>query len=150
MRDLLTLNAYAITLPLVPPNSSVGGCFDIPCPETGSVLRVIASALKGWDHVSVSTRRRCPNWPEMCRIKGLFFHDDECAMQLHVPVADHVNMHPFCLHLFRPHDVPIPRPPGIFVGVKDMTPEQARAMTLEQRRAFLAAAEATLANEGRS
>jgi len=71
-----------------------------------------------WDHVSVSRANRCPNWPEMEHVKRLFFQDTETAMQLHVPAADHINNHPYCLHLWRPHGVEIPRPPAIFVGVK--------------------------------
>lgn len=79
-------------------------------------LRVIAAAGEGWDHVSVSTIARCPTWEEMEYIKRMFFEEHETAMQLHVPPCDHVNCHPFVLHLWRPHDVQIPRPPSIMVG----------------------------------
>ena len=136
MRDLLTLSRFERHWAGTPPNCSAGGCFEIPSPATGATLRVIATAAIGWDHVSVSTVKRCPNWPEMSRIKELFFYPDECAMQLHVPEEDHVNTHPFCLHLWRPHDLVIPRPPSILVGVKGMTGEQARAMSPAQRTAF--------------
>jgi len=66
-------------------------------------MRVMASAGMGWDHVSISRQNRCPNWPEMEHIKRLFFRDDETAMQLHVPPSDHISIHPYCLHLWRPH-----------------------------------------------
>jgi hypothetical protein len=82
-------------------------------------LRVIASTGEGWDHVSVSLSDRCPTWAEMEFIKRLFFEDDETAFQLHVPPRDHVNNHPFCLHLWRPQTVPIPRPPAILVGLPE-------------------------------
>jgi hypothetical protein len=36
-------------------------------------------------------------------------------MQLHVPVSDHINRHPYTLHLWRPHALEIPRPPAEFV-----------------------------------
>lgn len=65
-------------------------------------LRVIASDGAGWDHVSVSAPGRTPTWDEMERVKRLFFRDDETAMQLHVPPAEHVNLHAHCLHLWRP------------------------------------------------
>jgi hypothetical protein len=52
----------------------------------------------------------------MEQIKRLFFHAHETAMQLHVPACDHVNHHPYCLHLWRPQDAEIPRPPAAFVG----------------------------------
>lgn len=90
--------------------------FRLTSPIDGGVLTVVASSGDGWDHVSVSRTNRCPNWPEMEFVKRRFFKDDETAMQLHVPEADHVNFHPFCLHLWRPYDVEIPRPPEWMVG----------------------------------
>ena len=93
------------------------GVFEVPSPVDGAPMRVIASSDCGWDHVSVSRRTRCPNWPEMSRVHRLFFRDDETAMQLHVPISDHINCHPYCLHLWRPTDGrEIPRPPSIMVG----------------------------------
>jgi hypothetical protein len=78
-------------------------------------LRVVAACGGGWDHVSVSTNDRCPAWNEMEFIKRQFFRADETAMQLHVPPKDHINVHPFVLHLWRPHDFMIPLPPESFV-----------------------------------
>ena len=95
----------------------------MPVPDEGGYfklgkLRIVASwaPWSGWDHVSVSLPDRCPTWDEMERVKRAFFHPHEAAMQLHVPVSDHVNLHPYCLHIWRPHYMPIPMPPGIFVG----------------------------------
>jgi hypothetical protein len=93
------------------------GVFDLPCPRSGMTLVCIASAGDGWDHVSVSLPNRCPNWPEMEHVKRVFFESHETVMQLHVPPADHINKHPYCLHLWRPNDGrEIPRPPAEFVG----------------------------------
>jgi hypothetical protein len=92
------------------------GMFWVKSPIDRADMKVIASSGMGWDHVSVSRSNRCPNWPEMEAVKRLFFKDEETAMQLHVPPSDHINVHPYCLHLWRPHDVEIPRPPGIMVG----------------------------------
>jgi hypothetical protein len=89
-------------------------------------LRVLASNDDGWDHISVSLSDRTPSWDEMEFVKNLFFERDEVAMQLHVPATDHVNNHPFCLHLWRPHDQPIPRPPADLVGIPGLGPEQIR------------------------
>lgn len=80
-----------------------------------TILRIIASNGGGWDHVSVSTETRCPTWEEMEFVKRRFFKSSEVAMQLHVPPTDHVNNHPFCLHLWRPHRLNIPMPPPIYV-----------------------------------
>jgi hypothetical protein len=98
------------------------GMFELPSPIDGQTLRVVASSEDSWDHVSVSRSNRCPNWPEMEFIKRKFFKDDETVMQLHVPAADHINYHPYCLHLWRPHCLEIPRPPGWMVGVKENEP----------------------------
>jgi hypothetical protein len=92
------------------------GAFKLPSPIDGQLLTVVASSGDGWDHVSVSRSHRCPNWPEMEYVKRLFFKDDETAMQLHVRVTDHINMHPHCLHMWRPQDSEIPRPPGWMVA----------------------------------
>lgn len=81
-------------------------------------MRAIASSDMGWDRVSVSRHNRCPNWPEMCQVKALFFAPDETALQFHVPESDHVNNHPYCLHLWRPQRGEIVRPPSIMVGIK--------------------------------
>jgi hypothetical protein len=80
--------------------------------DKGVELRIIATNAEGWDHVSVSTPSRCPTWEEMEFVKRLFFGHNECAMQLHVPPAEHINCHPYTLHLWRPHLLRIPRPPA--------------------------------------
>lgn len=80
-------------------------------------LRIQFSNGFGWEHVSVSRRKRMPTYEDMDKVKRLFWCDDETVMQLHVDRADHVNCHPYCLHLWRPIGVEIPRPPSILVGV---------------------------------
>jgi hypothetical protein len=97
------------------------GAFRLPYPPTGATLNVLAVSgevsradlgdAHAWDHVSVSTERRTPNWQEMCFVKRIFWADDETVMQLHVPAAEHINAHPYTLHLWMPLLVPIPRPP---------------------------------------
>lgn len=110
MRDLRSLEKFALMM------GEDGGAFEIPCHRTSVTLRVIASFGGGWDHVSVSLPNRCPNWTEMEHVKRPFFRDDEVAMQLHVPPSDHINLYPNCLHLWRPHNVAIPRPPSFMVA----------------------------------
>jgi hypothetical protein len=110
------------------------GCFFVqgPC---GEELKIIASEgdapeSHGWEHVSVSTRRRIPNWLEMCFVKDLFWSEDECVVQFHPPRADYINNHPTCLHLWKHVSQAFPAPPTVLVGVKDfsnMTPEEATA-----------------------
>ncbi|MGB7549888.1 MAG: hypothetical protein WBM14_19305 [Terracidiphilus sp.] len=69
--------------------------------EVGN-LCVIISDIGGWDHVSVHGPNRCPTWEEMCKIKELFFKDDETVMQLHPAKSNYINCHPYTLHLWRP------------------------------------------------
>ncbi len=78
-------------------------------------LRVIASLSYGWEHVSVSTAKRCPTWDEMCRVKDLFWDDEDVVMQLHPAKSQYVNTHPYTLHLWRPIHQSIPLPDTILV-----------------------------------
>jgi hypothetical protein len=116
MRNLFELNAFRI--PDTPYEAgAIGGAFLIPYPLAGEKLRCIATAGEGWDHVSVSPHvsKRTPSWAEMSYAKATFFHEKEVVMQLHVPEEDHINVHPYCLHLWRPHDAKIPLPPKVMV-----------------------------------
>lgn len=118
MKNLHELDRWRISMRAIygTDGNANEGAFHVPCPATGRVLQIIASNGGGWDHVSVSLPTRCPNWQEMDFIKRAFFKDEECAMQLHVPAADHISVHPYCLHLWRPHLCEIPRPPAEYVG----------------------------------
>jgi hypothetical protein len=78
-----------------PPGENLGHFID-------GHFSIIVAEGNGWDHVSVSRRDRCPTWEEMDRIKRRIFRDDEVVMQLHVNNGSKVNVHPFCLHLWRP------------------------------------------------
>lgn len=90
-----------------------GGAWAIT--RNGVVLRVIASWGGGWDHVSISLHNRCPGWDEMEWVKRLFFKPSEVAMQLHPAESDYVNLHPHCLHIWRPQGAAIPLPKLEFV-----------------------------------
>jgi len=92
------------------------GLFELASPVDSLPLHIIAAVGLGWEHVSVSREDRCPVWEEMEYVKHRFFQGHETAVQFHVPPEDHVNRHPFCLHLWRPVGVKFPRPPGYLVG----------------------------------
>lgn len=84
---------------------------------SGRSFRVIASNGGGWDHVSVSRPNRCPMWEEMCAIKDMFFYPEERVVQYHPPHSEYVNLHPYCLHLWKPNDgAELPYPPQNYVG----------------------------------
>lgn len=69
----------------------------------------------GWDHVSVSWPNRCPTWDEMCKVKDLFFNRDECCVEYHPAESEYVNLHPYCLHIWRKQDG-LPFPPSWMLG----------------------------------
>jgi hypothetical protein len=114
-----------------------------PC---GEKLIIVASGAdeddtesKGWEHVSISTRRRVPNWQEMCFVKDLFWDEEECVVQFHPPRSEYVNNHPHVLHLWR-QKAGFPMPPSILVGVKDRG-VLTRAEAVELRREYFGVAE---------
>lgn len=76
----------------------MNGMFFVP--YLREVFRCVVSDGGGWEHVSVSLSHRCPIWPEMCFIKGVFWDDEECVIQYHPVKSEYVNNHPFCLHLW--------------------------------------------------
>lgn len=73
-------------------------------------LRVVLSTGGGWDHVSVSLSDRTPRYQEMKMIKLLCFRPDEWAIELHPPPSRYVSIHPYVLHMWRPHNLDIPIP----------------------------------------
>lgn len=94
------------------------GVFEIPI-SGRTTLYCQASNGMGWEHVSVHAvskkQNRMPTWSEMCKIKDLFWEDEDCAMQYHPPRSEYVNTYKYCLHLWRPIGVEVIRPPKILV-----------------------------------
>ena len=91
---------------------------------------VIWSSGAGWEHVSIAPydKRTVPSWDDMCRLKDMFFEDDEVVVQYHPAKSQYVNNLPNCLHLWRPIDEALPTPPSIMVGIRDgQTVAEARA-----------------------
>ena len=73
---------------------------------------------QGWEHLSVSQRNKTPSWDIMCRMKDIFWGEDEVCVEYHPKKEDYVNMHPHCLHIWKPIGVEITTPPSILVGFK--------------------------------
>lgn len=76
---------------------------------------VIWSNGGGWDHVSVSYPNRCPTWDEMCMVKDIFFLPEETCVEYHPAKENYVNIHPYCLHIWRPQKAGLPLPTKLFV-----------------------------------
>lgn len=86
--------------------------------DYNNVLHFIFSNGCGFEHLSVSTPARTPTWDEMCKMKEIFWRDDEVCMQLHPKKEEYVNNHNYCLHIWKPIDKEIPTPPSILVGLR--------------------------------
>lgn len=75
-------------------------------------LRIISSGSGDeWEHVSVSCRDRCPTWDEMCRVKSMFWTDEETVLQFHPRRDKYVNRCEYCLHLWKRRGENHPLPP---------------------------------------
>lgn len=80
--------------------------------------RVIGSWGCWWDHISVSFTNRMPTWDEMAEIKRMFFKPDEACFELHPPEEEYVNLHKYCLNIWRPQREHMPLPPSWMVGMR--------------------------------
>lgn len=100
---------------------------------SGKNLNFIFSYQMGWEHLSVSMPSRTPSWDQMCRMKDIFWNQDEACVQYHPKEEDYVNMHKHCLHIWRPTEEHLPTPPHILVGFKD---EEEKEMFLKACEMF--------------
>ena len=94
------------------------GVFMVKSMKLKRPLRCIISDGGGWEHVSVSLPDRCPTWEEMCFIKSVFWDAEDVCIQYHPREADYVNVHSFCLHIWRPTFCSLPVPDPIMIGPK--------------------------------
>lgn len=106
LRDLLFTDGGAL-----PVGRHTDDGFQVTFRWHGLEFTVRASWGMAWDHVSISTPHRTPSWREMDLICRCLWAPAEVVMQLHMPPADNVNIHPYCLHLWRPQNSVIPLPP---------------------------------------
>lgn len=118
MKDLRTLNSYRSIykqrqLGTDTFSKSIYGIFSIPLSPEESAIAIADNGLydSEWEHVSVSFSHRCLTWEEMCKIKDMFFFEDEAVMQIHPEKKNYVNFHEYTLHLWRPKTKEIPLPP---------------------------------------
>ena len=84
-------------------------------------MSFVASWGGGWEHVSVSPLKRkvTPTWEIMCKVKDIFFKEDEAVIQIHPPRAEYVNNMTNCLHLWRATDREMVLPPSFMVGLRN-------------------------------
>lgn len=67
-----------------------------------SVIESIATELDGrrWHHVSVARPDRVPTWDDIAMVKRVWLGHGVLAIQVIPPTSKHVNIHPYCLHLW--------------------------------------------------
>ncbi len=94
-------------------------------------LNFIFSYQLGWEHLSVSMPSRTPNWEQMCRMKDIFWNEDETCVEYHPAKSQYINNHKHCLHIWRPvnneqflnepesKEEMLPVPPHLLVGFRD-------------------------------
>lgn len=62
-----------------------------------------------WMHVSVGRPRQMPSYEDLAFIKRVFIGPERAAIQVFPRASEHVNIHPFVLHLWMPIDhYPLP------------------------------------------
>lgn len=95
------------------------GFFMVPIKMNGPVMAVqISPAVDQYefDHVSVSLPHRTPTWDEMCKVKDLFFEDEDVVVQFHPAKSQFVNFAKNCLHMWRWAKGKLPTPQAFEVG----------------------------------
>ena len=125
------------------PNDGMGGHYYDSI--SGKNLNFIFSYQMGWEHLSVSMPSRTPTWDMMCRMKDIFWNDDETCVEYHPAKNQYVNNHPHCLHIWRPvnndqffnepesKEELLPVPPHLLVGFRD---EEERKQFLQMADTF--------------
>lgn len=78
--------------------------------KLGQLYTIVFTWNNGWEHLSVATANRTPSWDEMCMFKDIFFKEDEACVQYHPKKEDYVNLHPHCLHIWKPKFAKLPLP----------------------------------------
>lgn len=66
--------------------------------DTG--CRVIYAVENGREHVSISHKKRYPNWDEIKFVRYKLMKPDATIAQILPPKNEYVNIHSNCFHLF--------------------------------------------------
>lgn len=92
---------------------------------------VCVSRGLGWEHLSVSFKNKIPSWEVMQEMKEMFFEDTEDAFQYHPTKDDYINNNEYTLHIWRPLEIEIPKPPHITVGLRPTHIEEDKKAIME-------------------
>ena len=119
-KDWSKVEKYRLRHPVAGYESKPGDRFGAFRMRTSSGLYMNIIASDGsdevpWEHVSVHVQNgnfsRLPTWVEMCRVKRLFWDDDETVLQFHPKQEKYVNTHEQVLHLWKMRGVDHKLPP---------------------------------------
>lgn len=119
MKPITEANKFRFRIGYFGSNDSDGnnGAFIIPYNKKINLACVVSDG-EGWDHVSIHVvdKRgciitRCPTWDEMLFVKDLFFEKDEWTVQYMPPKSKNINVHNYTLHIWKPQDQELPKPP---------------------------------------
>jgi hypothetical protein len=112
LEKLMRANRWRVRTGKYASEDSAGwnGVFLVPI--DGEIYNVMIGDGMGFRHLSVTNaqKKKLPDWTTMCRLKDMFFSEDSWVVQYHPPKEEHVNFHPFCLHLWESIDEPMPHP----------------------------------------
>lgn len=73
--------------------------------DDGVAARIIVTTSdvpgdpRDWVHASMSRRDQVPSYEDLCALRDAVFRDGY-AYQVFAPPADHINIHPYTLHLW--------------------------------------------------
>lgn len=103
-------------------DKSYGNCGAFMIPHNGIYIATISSDEIGWEHVSVTIKRkngaqiqRVPSWDEMCFVKDTFWDDEDTVIQFHPKKSKYINNHQYCLHLWRSDKTDLLIPPRMMI-----------------------------------
>lgn len=71
-----------------------------PCKGASFIQSVNAIDGEIWHHVSLSYSDRMPGYEELKWARDAFFREDDTVIQVFPRADRHVNIHPYCLHLW--------------------------------------------------
>lgn len=106
MKNLNELDKYRVKHPFWPQTTTSGAFKVFVKQRSFNVLAGIENTGDDglMEHISVTptNQKRCPTWDEMAAIKDMFFDPEEEAIQYFPKHSRYINIHEYCLHIWRP------------------------------------------------
>ena len=85
----------------------------------------------GWEHLAITPqpqRNKVPEWDVMCKVKDIFWDEEECCVEYHPRKSQYINNNEVCLHIWKPLNIELPEPPTILLGFQDMNSSEAKSL----------------------